>query len=297
MGLNTGFENYHRKLYPDFDRFIAALRRPPRRSIRVNTLKARKADVESFLKSKSVAFEQVPWCPEGLWVDSSCNLDSVEHQLGYYYVQTSASMIPSVVLDPLPGESVLDLCAAPGSKTTHMAQLMQNSGVLVANEGSFVRVRSLVINVQRSGAANVVVTRRDGVGFERLGERFERVMLDAPCSDVGTARKDPRVLQSWSLDRIRRLSNLQKKLMVSAFGCLKPGGVLVYSTCTTSREENEDVVAHLLRQNSGAVLEDVRVPGLKTRRGLTEETRGCARIVPQDNDSDAYFIAKVRKNA
>jgi NOL1/NOP2/sun family putative RNA methylase len=263
----------------------------------VNTLKARKADVESFLKSKSVAFEQVPWCPEGLWVDSSCNLDSVEHQLGYYYVQTSASMIPSVVLDPLPGESVLDLCAAPGSKTTHMAQLMQNSGVLVANEGSFVRVRSLVINVQRSGAANVVVTRRDGVGFERLGERFERVMLDAPCSDVGTARKDPRVLQSWSLDRIRRLSNLQKKLMVSAFGCLKPGGVLVYSTCTTSREENEDVVAHLLRQNSGAVLEDVRVPGLKTRRGLTEETRGCARIVPQDNDSDAYFIAKVRKNA
>jgi 16S rRNA C967 or C1407 C5-methylase (RsmB/RsmF family) len=178
-----------------------------------------------------------------------------------------------------------------------MAQLMQNSGVLVANEGSFVRVRALVINVQRSGAANVVVTRRDGVGYERLSERFDKVMLDAPCSDVGTARKDPRVLQRWSLDRIRRLSNLQKKLIISAFGCLRPGGVLVYSTCTTSREENEDVVEHLLRQSSDATLDDVKVPGLKVRRGLSEETRMCARIAPQDNDSDSYFVAKVRKNA
>jgi len=183
-------------------------------------------------------------------VDSDRELDSVEHQLGYYYIQGSSSMIPPIALDPSPEDCVLDICAAPGSKTTHIAQLMENRGIVVANEASFVRVRALVINIQKAGASNVTVTRKDGVGYEKYNQRFDKVLLDAPCSDIGTAGKNPQVIQRWSIDRVRRLSNLQKKLIVSAYNTLRVGGVLVYSTCTTSREENEDVVEYLLKEKS-----------------------------------------------
>lgn len=253
--------------------------------------------VRFWLESKKIESKQIPWCPEGLWIDSCINLDTIEHQLGYYYIQGASSMVPSLILGPQPGDEVLDLCAAPGSKTTHIAQMMQNKGFLAANEGSFVRVRALVINIQRSGATNIVVTCRDGVGYEKFSERFNKVMLDAPCSDIGTARKNPRVLGMWNMGRVKRLSSLQKKLLLSAYRCLKDGGTLVYSTCTTPLEENEFVVEHLLQREDSASLGDINVPNLRVRKGLTPETRKCIRIMPQDNDSEAYFIAKVVKNA
>ena len=298
MGLNNDFEAYHRRLYQDYDGFISALRKPARKSIRANTLKASKAKVEGFLDRSSVGYEAIPWCPDALWIDaadSGFELDTVEHQLGYYYVQNSSSMIPPLVLDPKPSDSVLDLCAAPGSKTTHLAQLMENKGVLVANEASFVRVRALVINVQRCGVSNCVIARRDGVGFEKYDERFDKVLLDAPCSDIGTAKKNSQVIHRWSMERVRKLSNLQKKLIASAYNCLEEDGVLVYSTCTTSTEENEEVIEFLLEENEKAILEEIKISGLKTRTGLTEKTKECVRIMPQDNDTESYFIAKVRK--
>lgn len=297
MTINKEFAVYHRRLFRDFDRFMSALRRPQRKAIRVNTLKASKDEIEGFLESRGVAFSRLPWYDDALWIDSDFELDTVEHQLGYYYVQSPSSMVPPLVLDPKPDESVLDLCAAPGSKTTQLAQLMRNGGVVVANEASFVRVRALVINIQRCGVSNAVVTRQDGCVFHKFGERFDRVLVDAPCSDVGTAGRNPQVLSQWSLERVRRLANFQRKLVSSAYSCLKPGGVLVYSTCTTSREENEDVVEHLIKENADAVLDEVRLPGLKVRSGLSPETRGCARILPQDNGLEAYFVARVCKNA
>ncbi len=295
MGINREFEEYHRRLYPDYDKFMSALRKPQKMSIRVNTLKSSKEIVESFLKRNNVPYSVIPWCPDGLWIDSDYELDTAEHQLGYYYIQNSSSMIPSIVLAPEPSDRVLDLCAAPGSKTTHLAQLMGNRGVLVANEASFVRVRALVINVQKAGASNVTVTRRDGIGYEKYPQRFDKVLLDAPCSDVGTARKNPGAIDRWTMDRVKKLSNLQKKLITSAYNCLIPGGVLVYSTCTTSREENEDVVEHLLDEEKDARILDVEIPGVKTRCGLTEKTRNSVRIMPQDNDTESYYIAKIQK--
>ena len=297
MGFNKEFDDYHRRLYKDYDKFESALKKPSRMSIRVNTLKASKERIEKFLKNNGVKYDPIPWCPEGLWIDSEFELDTVEHQLGYYYVQNSSSMIPSVVLDPKAGESILDLCAAPGSKTTHMAQLMENKGVLVANEASFVRIRALVINVQRCGVSNCVIARRDGIGFEKYNERFDKVLLDAPCSDIGTARKNPQVIARWTFDRVKKLSNLQKKLITSAYSCLNDGGLLVYSTCTTSTEENENVIEHLLETNRDAKLEEIVIEGIKTRKGLTQRTNETVRIMPQDNDTESYFIAKVRKNA
>jgi len=295
MGINRDFEEYHQRLYNDYDRFISALRKPQRTSIRINTLKASREKITGFLEKNKVAYSQIQWCLDGLWIDSSFELDTVEHQLGYYYTQNSSSMIPAIVLAPVPSDYVLDLCAAPGSKTTHIAQLMQNRGVIVANEASFVRVRALVINVQKAGASNVTVSRRDGCGYEKYGQRFDKVLLDTPCSDIGTARKNPQVIQRWTLDRVKKLSSLQKKLITSAYNCLNKGGVLVYSTCTTSREENEDVIEYLLKKNRDAALEEIKIPGIKARNGLTEKTRECARIMPQDNDTESYFIAKIRK--
>ena len=297
MSVNKEFEQYHRRLFPDYEDFMAALGRPTRKSIRVNTLKVGREKVEEFLKKNSIAYSPITWCPEGLWIDSDFELDTVEHQLGYYYIQNSSSMIPTLALDPCPGDYVLDMCAAPGSKTTHIAQLMENIGVLVANEASFVRVRALVINIQKAGASNVTVTRRDGVGFERYNQRFDKVLLDAPCSDIGTAKKNPQVIARWSIDRIRKLSNLQKKLITSAYNSLNEEGTLIYSTCTTSKEENEDVIEYLLKEKQEAVLEKFELPGLKIREGLSNKTRKAVRIMPQDNDTESYFIARIRKTA
>jgi NOL1/NOP2/sun family putative RNA methylase len=296
--INPGFDSYHKNILGrEYDAFVSALSRPQRKSIRVNTLKTGKEKVVEFLEKNKINFSPVPWYCDGLFVDEKAELDTIEHQLGYYYVQNSSSMIPALALGPEPGESVLDLTAAPGSKTTQLAQLMQNTGVLVANEASHVRVKSLVINIQKCGVSNAVVTRQDGVGYERNKERFDRILLDAPCSDIGTARKNPDVIRRWSPDRVRNLSSLQKKLINSAYMCLKPGGVLVYSTCTTSLEENEGVVEWLLDRNQNVVLEKINLVGLKTRMGLTEKTKETIRLLPQDNDTESYFIAKVRKNA
>lgn len=297
-GMNKDFEKYHRKLLGrDYDKFISSISKLPKKSIRVNTLKITKMKIEDFLKSNNIKFSQIPWCDEGLWIDSEFELDTVEHQLGYYYIQTSTSMIPPIILEPNSSNKILDLTAAPGSKTTQIAQYMQNKGTIVANEGSYVRIRALVINLQRCGVSNTIVTRQDGCGYEKFNERFDKILLDAPCSDIGTAGKNPNVIRRWSIDRIRRLSNLQKKLIASAYLCLKNSGILVYSTCTTSKEENEGVVEFLLNRYDSAEIEEIKIKNLKTRKGITDSTRNCIRILPQDNDTGSYFIAKVRKNA
>lgn len=296
--LNREFGEYHKKLFGrNYDRFISSISKPQKKSIRVNTLKATKTEIEDFLKSNDVEFSQIPWCDDGLWIDSEFGLDTVEHQLGYYYIQTSSSMIPPLVLEPTSSDKILDLTAAPGSKTTQIAQYMGNKGTLVANEGSYVRVRALVINLQRCGVSNAIVTRQDGCGYEKFNERFDKILLDAPCSDIGTAGKNPDVIRRWSLDRVRRLSNLQKKLISSAYECLKGSGILVYSTCTTSGEENEGIVEFLLDRYDDAEIEEIKIKNLKTRRGITDSTRNCMRIMPQDNDTESYFIARVMKNA
>jgi len=250
MDVNKEFEKYHRPAFPRTTTHSCSHKEARPQIHQGKHPQGRQGRVTEFLEKNNTPYRQIPWCPDGLRVDSDRELDSVEHQLGYYYIQGSSSMIPPIALDPSPEDCVLDICAAPGSKTTHIAQLMENRGIVVANEASFVRVRALVINIQKAGASNVTVTRKDGVGYEKYNQRFDKVLLDAPCSDIGTAGKNPQVIQRWSIDRVRRLSNLQKKLIVSAYNTLRVGGVLVYSTCTTSREENEDVVEYLLKEKS-----------------------------------------------
>ncbi|MBW2964222.1 RsmB/NOP family class I SAM-dependent RNA methyltransferase [Candidatus Woesearchaeota archaeon] len=279
-----------------------------RKSIRVNTLKM---DVKTLLNriSGDWMLTPVPWCTEGFWIEHRGvgeekrrdvgNL--VEHTLGYFYVQEAASMIPPLVLDPQPGERVLDMCAAPGSKTTQIAQYMKNKGVLVANDVTGIRLAALGVNLQRCGVLNTIMTQMHGSRFFEL--EFDRVLVDAPCSGTGTIRKSLKTIEMWNPRLASHLAKTQRQLIRAGFTVLKPGGTLVYSTCTLEPEEDEGVVDFLLKEFPDAVVEEIKLPGLKRSPAVVEfegkkysdEVKKCLRIWPQDNDTEGFFVAKIRK--
>ncbi|MEO0142741.1 MAG: RsmB/NOP family class I SAM-dependent RNA methyltransferase, partial [candidate division WOR-3 bacterium] len=226
------------------------------------------------------------------------------HQLGLIYVQEVASMIPAVVLDPKPEDVVLDLCAAPGSKTTQIAQMMENKGLIVANEIDYKRLSSLIYNVKKCGLLNEVLISMPG---EKIGEvlpnYFDKILLDAPCSAEGTIRRSKKVLYHWGTKNIQKMSHIQKGLIVSAFRSLKPGGVMVYSTCTIAPEENEGVIDYLLKKFPEAEILPINIPHFKFREGIDSwekkhfdiRVKNCIRILPQDNDTAPFFIARITK--
>jgi len=274
-----------------------------RKSIRVNTLKKSVSEIKKRL-SKKWELEKIPWCKEGLFIEhKEGRLDvgnTVEHALGYYYVQEAASMIPPVVLDPKPGEIVLDVCAAPGSKSSQIAQYMQNKGVLIANDVVGQRLAALGINLQRCGVSNVVVTQMKGEKMK--GFAFDKVLLDAPCSGTGTIRKSIKTIKWWNPKTIKSIAGTQKKMILNAFDSLKKNGVLVYSTCSLEPEENEGVVDYLLRNREDAEVMDIK---LDIKRGTPVLEFGkekydfsikkCLRLWPQDNDTEGFFVAKIKK--
>ena len=273
------------------------------KSVRVNTLKSTVAEVKERLEKQNFTLKQVPWCKEGFWVkgDRTDLGNLTEHFLGYIYIQEAASMIPPVVLNPKPGEVVLDTAASPGSKTTQMAAMMQNKGIIIANDISGARMKPLGINVQRVGALNIVITQMFGQQFGRRTIKFDKILLDAPCSGTGTIRRNPETLQMWNPGMITRLSRTQKSLIESGFNALKSEGTMVYSTCSNEPLENEEVINHLL-EKFPAVLEKVELPINKSKpilefegKTYSDEIKKCLRIWPQDNNTEGFFVAKIRK--
>ncbi|MGY2575949.1 16S rRNA (cytosine(1407)-C(5))-methyltransferase RsmF [Vibrio sp. C8] len=283
--------------------FIAACQRPLRKSVRVNTLKISVEEFKKRAEDKNWALEPVPWCDTGFWIDadeSDVPLgNTAEHMAGLFYIQEASSMMPVSALFTAEDSSylsVLDTAAAPGSKTTQIAALMQNNGILVANEFSASRVKVLHANIERCGIRNTALTNFDGRVFGSwLPEQFDAVLLDAPCSGEGTIRKDPDSLKNWSKESIQSIADTQKELIESAFQALKVGGVLVYSTCTLSREENQDVCQHLKQTFGDAVsFESLASLFPEANKALTEE--GFLHIFPQVYDCEGFFVARVRKN-
>lgn len=274
-----------------------------RKSIRVNTLKISVEDLKNRLE-KNFILEQIPWSSEGFWIEHKKErLDvgnTAEHMLGYYYVQEAASMIPPIVLSPKENEKVLDMCSAPGSKASQIAQMMKNEGVLVANDFKGARLAALGINLQRMGVSNAVVTLMRGEGIKGL--KFDKVLLDAPCSGTGTIRKSVKTITMWNPEMIKRLASVQKRLIAVAFDLLEDGGRLVYSTCSTEPEENEAVIDHLLSTQSSAKIEEIALP-LNRSPAVVEfegkkynnEIKKCLRLWPQDNDTEGFFVASIRK--
>ena len=233
--------------------------------------------------------------------------NSLEHLLGYYYIQELASMLPILALSPKQGELFLDLCASPGSKTTQSASFMENKGTIIANEINIQREKILCSNLERCGVANAIVTRKEGEElckrFKQKKIYFDKILVDAPCSGEGTLRSTPKTYLMWNIKTIRGLPRIQKRLCESAFEILKEGGEMVYSTCTHAPEENEEVVDFMLQRFSGEIkIEKVSLP-IKARSGMVswedkkydKEIIKCHRIYPQDNDTEGFFLAKFKK--
>ena len=276
---------------------------PLRKCIRINTLKVK--DKERFIRrlKRKWKIERVPFCDYAYFVNEEVELGKTEEYfLGKIYVQEAASLIPPIALSPTEKDFVLDCCAAPGSKTTQLAQIMNNRGCIVANDINYRRIKSLRFNLELMGVMNTVVTKMDAIGFSKFQERFDKILVDAPCSCEGIIRKNWNVLSRWSPKVIKYMSSQQKKILKSCLISLKKGGVLVYSTCTLAPEENEEVIDYALK-NFDLELEKIKIPGLKTREGILEwegkrfdkRVKRCARIWPQDNDTEGFFVAKLRK--
>jgi len=275
-----------------------------RRSVRVNTLKISIKELKQRLNKKGWELTQIPWCKEGFWIKHKQGRRDIgnmtEHTLGYFYVQEAASMIPPIVLDPKPGESILDMAASPGSKTTQIGQYMKNKGILIANDYKYQRMTPLDLNTQRIGLTNTVITLMEGRWFKDF--QFDKILIDAPCSGTGTIRKSLKTLRIWNPNMVKRLSSTQKQLIETAFNNLKPGGTMVYSTCSLEPQEDEGVVSFLLNKYPNAKLEDIN---LKIKRGtpilefngvkFNPEVKKCLRLWPQDNDTEGFFVAKIRK--
>lgn len=273
-----------------------------RRSIRVNTLIADIEKTVESIKAKGWELTPIPWCPEGFWIKHPTRNDVgnlSEHYFGKIYVQEAASMIPPIILDAQPGERVLDMCAAPGSKTTQIASMMKNTGVLIANDYRGMRAQSLGINLQRCCVSNTTVTIANGAAIK--GE-FDRVLCDVPCSGTGTIRKSVKTIRMWNPKTIPGIAREQLRLLSNGYRLIKPGGRVVYSTCSVEPEENEGVITKFLERFPDAILKSVELPGLK-KSLITEfddtvynpEIAKCARLWPQDNDTQGFFVACIEK--
>jgi tRNA (cytosine49-C5)-methyltransferase len=278
----------------DVDKFTEASLKPMRKSIRVNTIKTSVKEICSRF-----SLVKIPWCKEGFFIRKYGVGNTKEHFLGYIYLQGAASMIPPTILNPKPGEIVLDMCAAPGSKTSQMAAMMKNSGVIVANDNKIPRLKPLTMNLQRMGVQNTVVTKMEGRWFKN---NFDKILLDAPCSGVGTIRKSLKTIQMWNPNTVRKMAGVQRQLIKTAFNNLHENGTLVYSTCTLEPHENEAVVNHLLETYENAKIEKFSID-MKRGKGVEEfegevydsDVKNCLRVWPQDNDTEGFFVCKIKK--
>jgi len=279
-----------------------------RRSIRVNTLKISINDLKKRLE-QTWNLDQIPWCKEGFYIEhikkerrDIGNL--IEHPLGYFYTQEAASMIPPLVLEPKEDDIVLDIAASPGSKTTQIASMMNNKGILVANDYTVQRMKPLSINIQRCGITNCIITLMQGQWFSKSNIEFDKILVDAPCSGTGTIRKSLKTLRIWNPNMVKRLSITQKQLIETAFNILKQDGTLVYSTCSLEPEENEAVIDFLLSKYENAKLKEIKLSNIKRsipilnfeNNKYDENIKKCLRIWPQDNDTEGFFIAKIKKS-
>lgn len=307
--IKDGFKDRYSKL-TDWNIFKEYSLSFLRRSIRVNTLKISVEKLKERME-KTWHLDSVPWCEEGFWIDHKGKGEeyrrdvgnTIEHQLGYIYIQEAASMIPPIVLEPKPGEKILDMCAAPGSKSTQIVQYMENKGTLIANDYLGKRIAPLGINMQRVSASNTILTLMQGNWFAKSGIEFDRVLVDAPCSGTGTIRKSLKTLRIWNPNMVKKIAREQKKLIETGFKILKKGGTLVYSTCSLEPEEDEAIVDFLIKQYDNAIVEEINLKGLKKGDIITEfegekysdEVKKCLRIWPQDNDTEGFFVAKIKK--
>jgi NOL1/NOP2/sun family putative RNA methylase len=286
---------------PKVTDFLSKMETTPTQYIRVNTLKISRAALVSRLESKGFELKSTV-IPEVLAVEKAPLPTGAtnEYLLGYYYIQDLSSCMAVDALDIAPGQVVLDVAAAPGGKTTFMAQKMNNTGAIIALEPNDRRARSMSFNLARCGVYNTSIFKTDGLYADKFEMKFDRVLLDAPCSCEGVIAKDPTRKLSHTPEDVDYCSRIQERLIEAAASYVKPGGIMVYSTCSFAPEENEMVVDKLLRKFGNITVEPVAYgsSGL-TRFGdlnFDGQLKHAQRLYPHLHDTTGFFIARLRVN-
>ena len=273
-------------------------------TLRVNTLKYNMQDLMRYFKKINIKFERVLWYKDALIIKNANEKDIQKldiYEKGYIYLQSLSSMVPPLVLNPQEGENVLDLTAAPGSKTTQIATLMNGKGHILANELDKLRCERLKYNVNNQGAdiVEVVNGRGEKIG-EQYKEQFDKVLLDTPCSGEGRFTiYNVQSYKTWSQKTVNDLTKMQRKLFKSAYDALKPNGTLVYSTCTLNKEENEHILDWALK-NLNVKLVDINVEIKDAIPAFNEELdksiNKAIRILPS-KQMEGFFVAKFIKKS
>ncbi|HGY10675.1 MAG TPA: rRNA methyltransferase [Oceanithermus profundus] len=283
----------------EYPAFLSALTSEARSyGLRVNTLKITH---EELARRVPWPLEPIPWSPAGFYYPAEARPGPHPYfYAGLYYIQEPSAQAVGELLDPQPGERVLDLAAAPGGKTTHLAAKMENRGLLVANEVDSGRIRGLLDNLERWGSTQAVVQAPLARLADRWGAFFDRVLLDAPCSGEGMFRKEPAAAARWGPAAPARAAAVQRRLLAAAARLVRPGGALVYSTCTFSPEENEAVVGGFLAEHPEYDVEDARLhplfaPGVPAWGGGDERLTRTARIWPHRLRGEGHYLARLRR--
>lgn len=271
-------------------------------TLRVNTLKYDIEKLENYLYGKNIEFSKILWYNDALIIKNVDEkvIQSLDiYEKGYIYLQSLSSMIPPLVLNPKEGEKVLDLTAAPGSKTTQIACMMNNKGYILANELDKIRCDRLKYNVNMQGAsiAEVVNSRGEDIG-KKYVDTFDKVLLDTPCSGEGRfVVSDINTYKNWSLKQIEELVKIQKNLFESGYISLKLGGEMVYSTCTLNKKENEEILEWAIKQfNMELVDINIKIKNsIKAfSKGFSKEMEKALRVLP-NKEQEGFFIAKLKK--
>ncbi len=306
----------------EFGAFLASYNQPPRAGLRLNTLRHVSrftshvsrftSHVSRFTSHVSPStfhlllstWQRTPWCPNGYLLPQDLEVNLAQHPYhaaGVYYLQEPSAMAPAEILSPQPGERVLDLCAAPGGKSTHIAALMNNTGLLVANDTHPRRARTLAMNLERCGVTCAVVLNETP---ERLAARwpghFDRVLVDAPCSGQGMFRKSKPARAEWQPGRIKTDAARQAAILDAAAQLVRPGGVIVYSTCTFEPDENEGNVARFLQRHCDFELQAIEhqpgfAPGRPEWADGNPALRKTVRLWPHLSVGEGHFVAKLRR--
>ncbi|BBF42539.1 tRNA and rRNA cytosine-C5-methylases [Lachnospiraceae bacterium KM106-2] len=288
-------------LQEEFEAYIASFEQPYHTGLRVNNLKLSQ---EEFTKISPYALKPVPWTNNGFYYDSEEQpAKHPYYYAGLYYIQEPSAMTPASYLPVYPGDKVLDLCAAPGGKTTELAAKLQGEGLLVSNDISASRAKALLKNIELAGVKNAIVTTDEPKKLAKcFAGYFDKILVDAPCSGEGMFRKDHGLIKSWEEYGVEYFAKIQREIIVQAADMLKPDGMMIYSTCTFSPEENEATIQHLL--NERPEFSVVEIPdayegfahGRPEWVNGDEQLKHCLRLFPHKIEGEGHFVALLQKN-
>lgn len=302
MKIPEEFKNHMQSIMKkaEFEQLMESYNTPRTHGFRINTLKI---SIEDFLKLSPFKTQSIPWCGDGFYYEAHESPGKHPyHYAGLYYIQEPSAMYPAEILNPQPNEKVLDLCAAPGGKTIQLAAKMKNTGLIVANDISFSRSKVLVKNIELCGVKNTAVTVETP---EKLSKYFinyfDKILVDAPCSGEGMFRKDDTASKNWEDYKSSECTLIQKSILEHAAIMLKPGGRMVYSTCTFSPEENELQIHEFIKKHTEFKLVDIsKTAGMECGRSEwcngNKQLERTVRLWPHKIEGEGHFIALLKKD-